>query len=286
MTYDEWFIQYLALYKRKIKPKTRESYERLHQLLAPIHDTALEDLTPDQLQAALIHVEQTAGSRQAQLAYTLLSGALARAVRSGHIKSSPMAAIDKPEHVGQEGRALTPEDWEAVLPEIRQDAALALLAFAGLRRGELLGLRRGDVDLAAGLIRIRRQRVRVNGRMVTTTPKSKSGVRDVPILPELRPILAAACRLMLPTAPLCSCAPETLARRWRSAQERAKIREPYRLHDLRHTYATRMVLAGCNPRILQYMIGHSTLDLTMKVYTHIDGNTALQEVSRLGISLH
>lgn len=286
MTYGEWYAQYIALYKRRLAPKTRECYTRIHALLSDLHPVALADLRPDDIQCALIRIEAAAGSRQSQLAYTLLSGALARAVRSGHISCSPMSAIDKPEHTGQPGRAMSSADWAAIEPELAADPALALCAYAGLRRGEVLALRRGDIDLSAGLIRIRRQRVRVGGRLITSAPKSAAGIRDVPIMPELRPILAAACRLLLPSAPICPCSPETLARRWRSAQLRAGIRQPYRLHDLRHTYATQMVLRGCNVRVLQYMVGHSSLSLTMQTYTHIDAVAALEECSRLAGSLH
>ena len=285
MTYAEWYGLYISLYKRKLAAKTRESYDRLHKLLSPIHAAALDRLTADQLQAALIGVEEAAGSRQAQLAFTLLHGCLRRAVRSGHLKANPIDAIDKPEHDAEAGRAITGEDWLRLLPEIDSDPAFSLMAYAGLRRGEVLGLRRADVDQAAGLIRVRRQRLRTGGDLQTLPPKSRAAVRDVPILPEL----AAALRrlpLMLPNALIVPCSPETLARRWRRAQDRAGIAQPYRLHDLRHTYATRLVEAGCNPRVLQYMIGHSTLDLTMQTYTHIDGSAALREVSRLRKSLH
>lgn len=285
MTYGEWYGLYVSLYKRKLASKTRESYARLHQLLAPLHGVELAELQPDALQAALIGVELAAGSRQAQLAYTLLHGCLKRAARSRHISANPCDAIDKPEHAAAEGRAISNAEWQLLLPELQLDVAFALMAFAGLRRGEVLALCRADVDLAAGQIKVRRQRLRVGGQLITKAPKSKAAVRDVPILPELAAVLRRL-PLMMPNALLVPCSPETLARRWRRAQERAGIAQPYRLHDLRHTYATHLVAAGCHPRILQYMIGHSSLDLTMQTYTHIDGTTALQEVKRLSESLH
>lgn len=285
MTYDEWFTLYLSLYKRKLAAKTRESYTRLHQLLAPIHGAQLTQLQPDQLQAALIGVELAAGTRQAQLAFTLLHGCLRRAVRSRHLELNPLDTVDKPEHQSAAGRAITDEEWQRLEPELMADAALALMAYAGLRRGEALGLQRGDIDQASGLVHVRRQRLRVAGQLTTAPPKSAAAVRDVPILPELDAVLRRL-PLMLPNTFLVSCSPETLARRWRRAQERAGITQPYRLHDLRHTYATRMVRAGINVRVLQYMVGHATLDLTMQTYTHIDGNAALAEVSRVKKFLH
>lgn len=285
MTYDDWYQDYIRLYKRKLAAKTRESYARLHQLLAPIHGAQLNELQPDQLQAALIAVELAAGSRQAQLAFTLLHGCLRRAVRSRHLQFNPADAIDKPEHSASAGRAISAADWQQLLPEINADPAFALMAFAGLRRGEALGLRRADIDLTAGLIHVSRQRLRVGGQLITAPPKSAAAVRDVPIMPELAAVLRRL-PLMLPNTLLVPCSPETLARRWRRAQERAGISKPYRLHDLRHTYATRLVAAGCHPRVLQYMIGHSTLELTMQTYTHIDGNVAVAECSRLKNALH
>ena len=287
MTYSEWHSLYLSLYKRDLKPKTSESYARLHALLVPVLGAMeLNSITPDHIQAALVAIEDSAGSRQAQLAFTLLRASFARAVRSKHLKESPVDAIDKPKHHSAKGRAIRGADWELLRPIILEQPAFALAAFAGLRRGELLGLLREDVDLSAGVIHVRRQLVRVAGHLVTSTPKSEAGIRDVPILPELLPVLQCACRLLHPRARIVPIAPETLDHRWRAAQEAADIQQPYRLHDLRHTYATRLIAAGCNVNAVQYLLGHSSYQLTADTYTHLDGYDAAQAVRRVSASLH
>lgn len=287
MTYNEWHTMYLSLYKRKLKPKTRESYDRLHALLSPIlGDMELTTIMPDHIQAALIAVEESAGSRQAQLAFTLLRASLSRAVRSKHLPESPVDAIDKPEHHSAKGRAIRGADWELLRPVILKSPAFALAACAGLRRGELLALRRCDVDLSGRVLHVRRQLVRVSGALVEQTPKSAAGIRDVPILPELQPVLQSACRLLHPQTRVVPIAPETLDRRWRRAQELAGIAQPYRLHDLRHTYATRLVAAGCNLNAVQYLLGHSSFQLTADTYTHLDGFDAAEAVHRISASLH
>lgn len=266
MTYSEWFTQYLALYKRKIAPKTRESYARLHQLISPdIGEIELEALTPDDVQRALLAVEDRAGSRQAQLAYALIHACLRRACRSRRLAYNPADAIDRPEHEGQQGRAISAGDWPLLAPVIADDARYALMAYAGLRRGELLALTRADVDLAAGLIHVERQRLRVAGDLITSKPKSSAGVRIVPISAELAPILARELRYLHPHTLICPCAPETLAHHWRRDQLAAGVTQPYRLHDLRHTYATRLVLAGCNLRVLQY---HAALRCSCRFSAH------------------
>lgn len=287
MTYKQWYQEYLRLYKRKLAEKTQESYTRLNALISPFIGTKeLEAITPDDIQTAIISAEETAGCRQAQLVYTLLHAAFRRAVRSGHIRQSPVEAVDKPDHEGKQGRAIEGADWQLLAPIIRESVAFSLACFAGLRRGEVLGLRRGDIDLEAGLIRIERQRVRVRGQLVTAPPKSSAGVRIVPISPELAPILTKAVRYLLPAAYLVPISPETLGRRWNTAQKAAGIKAPYRFHDLRHTYATRLVLEGINLRVLQYVIGHADYQLTVSTYTHIGAAAAKIELSRVYNSLH
>lgn len=287
MTYKQWYQEYLRLYKRKLAEKTQESYTRLNALISPIIGTKeLEAITPDDIQTAIISAEETAGCRQAQLVYTLLHAAFRRAVRSGHIRQSPVEAVDKPDHEGKQGRAIEGADWQLLAPIIRESVAFSLACFAGLRRGEVLGLRRGDIDLEAGLIRIERQRVRVRGQLVTAPPKSSAGVRIVPISPELAPILTKAVRYLLPAAYLVPISPETLGRRWNTAQKAADIKALYRFHDLRHTYATRLVLEGINLRVLQYVIGHADYQLTVSTYTHIGAAAAKIELSRVYNSLH
>lgn len=287
MNYAQWYQTYMSLYKRRLSDKTRESYARLDQLINPIIGAKpLEAITPDDIQAALVAAEDQAGSRQAQLVYTLLHAVFRRAVRSKHLRENPVEAVDKPDHEGKQGRAIEGGDWERLSPLIVGNVAFALMAFAGLRRGETLALRRCDIDLQTGVIHVCRQRVRVHGQLVTAPPKSSAGIRDVPISPELEPLLRDAVRYLLPNGLLVPIAPETLAHKWRDAQRKAGITSPYRLHDLRHTYATRLVLAGVNIRVLQYAIGHASYQLTMQTYTHIGASAAKSELSRVYASLH
>lgn len=282
MTYSEWFSLYLSLYKRRIKPKTRESYDRLQGLLAPILGALdLASVSADHIQGALLWVEDQAGSRQSQLAYTLLNGCFSRAVRSGHIQRNPVDAIDKPTHHAAKGRAIKGEDWNRLRPVILDDVAFALAALSGLRRGELLALRREDIDFASGFIRVRRQLVRIKGQLIEQTPKSESGVRDVPIDADLLPILRTVCRLLHPKARLINAAPETINHRWKRVQLEEGIEQPYRLHDLRHTYATRLVAAGARLAVVQYALGHSSIKLTVDTYTHIDGADAAEDIKRV-----
>lgn len=281
MLYSEWDSTYFALYKRRLRPQTRASYARIDALLLPlIGGLTLEELTPDTIQRALLRVEREAGPRQAQIAYALLHASLARAVRSEHLMRNPCDAVDKPEHQPRPGRALSAEEWAAALPYILDEPGLALAALAGLRRCEVLAIQRRDIDFTRELIHVHQQRQRIRGEgFKLVPPKSAAGIRDVPLVPELAAVLKPAVRPLLPNAFVCPYGPEALDERWKRAQSEAGI-SGFRLHDLRHTWASRLIAAGCSPRILQYAIGHSAFTLTSRVYVHISPLDAANEFRR------
>ena len=285
LTLENWMMDYLTLYKRGCKPRTLEEYARLYRLhIAPeLAEVELDALTPEHIQRVLIGAEARSGQRSAQAVHALLRACLRRAVRSRLLVWSPVDAIDRPQHTPSPGVALTDEDYAAALPWILDDLGLSLALLAGLRRGEISGLQWGDVDLSRRLLTISRTRQRVAGALVTGSTKSAAGTRCVPIAPELLPILRGAYRLA-PQSWVCPCAPEAHDRRWQRMQhQQLHLSQHYRLHDLRHTYVTRLLMAGTMPRIVQYVAGHSSLDVTMRVYTHITPADAQRELAAVYI---
>lgn len=286
MTYETWYGQYLALYKRDLAEKTRESYDFVttRYILPALGGLELADVTPEHLQTAINDAADRGGLRQAQVVYQLLHAVFRRACRSRLVLWSPADAIDKPDYDPEEGKALTDQDYDAALPHVAADLGLSLALFAGLRRGEICGLQWGDVDLQEGTLCVRRQRIRCHGQLITAPPKSAAGIRDIPIAPQLLPQLRKAYRLW-PSAYVVDFSPETVSRRWRDIQQRdVALQMPYRLHDLRHTYGTRLILKGCNMRVVQYLMGHSTIDVTMRVYSHCRAADARAELQRVYIA--
>lgn len=283
MTYAEWYTEYLTLYAGAAKPRTREGYNQLHRAhIAPVlGGIELEAVTPEDVQRVLLSAADRSGARTAQAVHALLRAVFRRAVRSRRLQWSPVDAVDRPQHVPVPGVAMSSEDFTAALPWITDDIALSLALLAGLRRGEIAGLQWGDVDLPGRMLHIRRTRQRVGGRIVTQPPKSAAGVRDVPICVELAPILRAAYRLA-PSSWVIRTAPEAIDRRWQRIQQRCvQLSRHYRLHDLRHTYVSRLLLAGAVPRVVQYVAGHSSLDITMRVYAHVTPDDARRELDRV-----
>lgn len=281
MIYAEWYTKYLQVYKRNLAPKTRESYDQVTTayILPVVGALLLEDVTPEHVQEA-VNAAADRGGRQAQIVYAVIHAVMRRAYRSRLIPFNPADAVDRPVHDQEQGKALSAADLAEAEPLILDDLALSLALYAGLRRGEICGLQWQDVDLKGGVLRIRRQRCRAGGDLITKSPKSRAGVRDVPISAELLPLLKAAFRIA-PRDWVVDVAPEAITRRWSKLQKQLAMGDQYRLHDLRHTYGSRLVLDGVNLRVVQYLMGHSKIDVTMRVYSHCRASDAQRELKRV-----
>ena len=145
---------------------------------------------------------------------------------------------------------------------LRDDAVLELLYGSGLRVAEVCGLRRSEVDLGAGTIRVLGKR---------------SNWRQVPITPSAVEALAAwldrgRCELETPESPddlvFLNLRGRALGPRdCRRILDRRAV-EPTHPHALRHTFATHLLDGGADLRVVQELLGHSDLQTTQR-YTHV-----------------
>jgi integrase len=158
------------------------------------------------------------------------------------------------------------------------------LALAGLRRGEIAGLRWDDVDFEANTLAIVQGRVHARDRVIEGDPKSAASRRVLPLPARLVTVLKAAKarqaaeRLQLGPAFRSGdyvvsneigdpYHPQTLSRYWAKAMKRAGVRH-IKLHGGRHTCATLMHFDGVKPVVVADWIGHDDANLTIKLYTH------------------
>ena len=223
-----------------------------------------------------------------QRAHTVLSAAFGRGVRWGIIRWSPLAAappprVDTPEIVPPSpavvARLIAAADVDACF-----GAFVRLAAATGARRGELLGLRWGDVDLDAATVTIRRAvaYTPASGVVVKETKSGRKGRRTVRVDADT---LAAVQRHRLEQATLSLLTvradaylfsgdlgdsprrPDWATQRWHRLCESVGVE--CRLHDLRHALASSMLAAGVDPVRVSRRLGHSRTSTTVDVYGHL-----------------
>jgi integrase len=208
-----------------------------------------------------------------------LRAVVRRAITRGEITVNPTLGLELPAVRGRRDRVASREEAPALLAALDDDRALwATAMYAGLRMGELRALLWEDVDLARGVLHVRRSWDHVESPLL---PKSRAGSRTVPVPQALRaPLterrLASACTsgLVFGRGPDRPFNPSTVydhaRRRWRAAGLTA-----IGLHECRHTYASLMIAAGVNARALSVYMGHASVTFTFDRYGHLmPGNEA------------
>ena len=157
----------------------------------------------------------------------------------------------------------------------------------GMRRGEIIGLKWRDLNLATGELRIARQVVRTGKATEVSAPKTKSSIRTVILAPDMVEILAelkqtATCEWMFPS-PVNDGQPRNptaLYHRFQLILERANCKR-VRFHDLRHTFATMALENGMDIKTLSAMIGHISSETTLNIYSHITDTMQQQAAVRI-----
>lgn len=266
---------------RDLKPRTRALYRRqLDRFLLPYFaDTSLRDVTPAVVRVWHSKLDPTKPTQRAHV-YGLLRSIMATAVADEVIQANPCRV--RGAGTTKRARKVEPatlDELEVLVTEMpaRYRALVLIGSWCGLRFGEMAELRRGDIDLAAQQLHIRRGVVRIKGEVTVGSPKSEAGVRDVAIPPHLIPILEGHLAEHVGPAkdalvfsavkdPGTQVHPNTLYRHWHRARETAG-RPDLRIHDLRHTGAVLAAQAGATLAELMARIGHSTPQAALR-YQH------------------
>lgn len=189
---------------------------------------------------------------------------------------------------GEEKRPLTPEQEEDLLNRARGTRLYLFVLLglkAGLRRGELLGLQWKDIDFETGMLSVRRSvsatKEHVSGEL-TQTLKTRAARRSIPlswdVVSELRAARALSNSVFVITGKRGSFMTlSNLQQLWDKLT--ADLSYHVHPHLLRHTRITRWFEQGLDLKEVQYLAGHSTLKMTLEIYTHYCADVRLRETA-------
>lgn len=264
--------------KVDLKASTLESYRSLlrTQVLPRWGDVPLSQATHANVAAWVAEMTASGlGASRVRKAHVVLGQVLGLAVRDGRLTRNPADGVPLPRLTPRPRRYLTHEQVAELADAAGPGrAAILVLAYCGLRFGELAGLRTRDVDLLRGRLRVTRAASEVAGRMVVDTPKSHRA-RTVPIPGFVRDALADALAGRAPDDPAFPAPGGGLLREggWRrrifDPAVRAAGLDGLTPHDLRHAAASLAVAAGANVKIVQAMLGHASAAMTLDVYADL-----------------
>jgi integrase len=323
ITLGAYLAEWLAG-KPNLAETTREFYRQaITHHLAP----ALGHWQLRKLQA--VHIEQycreklAAGLSPTTVKHhvTVLHGALRHAVKAELIARNVAALAEVPGRAQREMRVSDEEQIRVFLAEAKRASAhypLYLMALTtGLRQGELLAVRWGDVDWTFGTLTVNQKLYRLGGRQLWGAPKTPKARRTVPlllaVLDELRRLRDRQAEIRRLKGPeykdrdLIFAQPNgrplhahNLARRdFRRVMELRTLRDEarergvpedrlpkplprIRWHDLRHCMATHLFRQGANVRAVQEILGHANVSTTLAIYSHVLPGMKEAALERLG----
>lgn len=303
ITLGEWLSLALNTYmKNSLKQSTYNSYEsyiRIHFKPA-LGNLALHDLTPRVLQEFYNYKYEVEGLAPKTITNLnlFLHKALSYAKAEGYIPGNPAECINLPRGPKPQIEILTRDEQARLVHTSYRDrygVFVRLVLFTGLRLGELLGLRWEDVDFRDGMLYVRRTLNRLNKinpangqhstEIVIGTPKSENSTRSIPLLPmalrdltEWRHIqqndqqtagAAYQSSGMIVTNPLGGwIEPRTFKDYYDRMLKSAGLRH-FTLHALRHTFASRAMEQGMDPKTLSTILGHYSVSFTLDTYAHV-----------------
>lgn len=292
---DEWFEAYA---KVKVRPSSHQTYKGYieNHIKPNIGEIPIEKLTSLTLQkfykklltegrVPRIESEKQPKGLSAKTVRNInqvISSAMDMAVKHKLILSNPTGGCELPKVEHREMHTIHAEQLGAFLREAKESGVYELYYLdlaTGLRRGELLGLKWEDVDLAHGVIHVKRQVARIDGKVKEVPLKTKNSYRNISISKDAVTMLKEmekhrVCEYVFPSPNGGPISPDSVRHMLHRVLKRAGL-PSIRFHDLRHTFATLALQNGVDIKTVSGMLGHFSAGFTLDTYAHV--TTAAQK---------
>jgi len=287
----EYLVDWLEnVHKSKLRIGTYVNYKKhVNYLVEGLGNVWLQKLTPEQVQAFLQKkLDEGLSSKTVHEIHGVLRVALKKAVRWGMVPRNVCDVVDPPRIVSREAVPLSLEQARLLVEHVqghRLEVLLTMAVVTGMRRGELLALRWSDIDFDRGRLLVSHSvdYIAKHG-YVEGKPKTKAGKRLISLPAFLLEMLKhhqtqqlevrkAAQQwedrdLVFPN--LCGgyLHPNHMGEKFRMLLKEAGLPDIH-FHDLRHSAATILLCMGVNIKVIQELLGHSDISVTLRTYSHL-----------------
>lgn len=304
ITVAQFLERWLAdVARMKCRPKTIEGYEgvvRVH-IVPAIGALKLADLRGDHVQhVCTVVLEAGDAPSTARHVYAVLRSALTWAVRWKLIARNPAGDAQPPRRSRGDMHVFTPEQARCFLAGVaphRWHLLYLLAIVTGMRQGEIIGLHWVDVDVDNAVLRVTTSAGPIAGRgVVMSEPKTAASRRQIPLTAELAAAFKAHRRAQLAQRlrtvgwedhGLVFCTglgrPLNRVNVTRHFHRACSVLglPSLRFHDLRHTAATLMLRSGVHPRVVQSILGHEDISVTLGVYSEYSPDMGADAIERV-----
>lgn len=313
ITLNEWYTKCITLFKKHCRDTTLRTYDVIYQKIKPyLGRMKLSEINALQVQDALNRLKSDKSRKDCK---ALLTDIFKFAISSDLLVKNPtlkvITKIDGTEPkervvLSDEQVKLFLERTKATSRNTNQIVTVAL--YTGMRCGEILGLCWDCVDFEEKTISVRRTLAYlpndgINAIYELHDPKTKSGIRKIPMLPMVEKVLRERYERYLDESnlsnknnkmdlvftsvtgnPLHERNIRTSIGYWIKVinKEAGKEVLPYfTMHNLRHTFATNCIQKGMSPKALQKLLGHKDLTTTMNLYCHVREEYMTSELMKI-----
>lgn len=305
ITFGEWFETWMTEYKvNQVKAGTINNYWKYYNCV--IRDrfskVYISDIRGEHIQKLyndLVKEEYAISSIKVVAA--VLNGCFKQAMKNGLIERNPTDCATMPRQKEKKTRQAMTREHQAVFMRYAEESYLyyffAVMLRTGMRIGEMRGLKYSDVDKKKGVIHVRRTLKYLEGKgYFEDTPKTKTSRRDIPLTEDIIKLIDAQKNywgfkvIDLDRYLFCNeCGKELSRERVQGEIDRIEKRmrnDGYDFahitsHVFRHTFATRAIEAGMPPQVLKTIMGHSSLAMTMDLYSHVMEDTKIDEMQKI-----
>ena len=296
MNFSEWADNWLKTYKRdNVTYNTYKMYKNAVEthLVPVIGDIPLKNIKTVQLQQILNEIVNEGNTRSAEICKLTLCQIFKQALYNRIVPYDITVGLQQIKRRKTEKRPLTEFERASIkiAPlNVRQRTFIDIMRYMGLRRGETLALTKSDVDLQAMKLSVNKSLAFVENNYEIKEPKTEKSKRVLPIpqivKEELRDYLGSLKgKILFPASNGEYMTRSSFRKFWEGiiktvegsstllANNNGKFKDctiSFTPHIFRHTYATDIYYSGIDIKTAQYLLGHSSINVTLDIYTHLD----------------